>query len=60
MTSSGLTSVNFKIEEETLSQYKPERFLAVRVGDILRSKYRVVAKLGFGTSSTVWLCVNIE
>jgi hypothetical protein len=50
----------FKIEEETLLQYKPERFLAVRVGDILQSEYRVVAKLGFSTASTVCLCSNIE
>lgn len=49
---SGPPSEAVKIEEETLLQYKPERFLAVRVGDILQSKYRVVAKLGFGTAST--------
>jgi hypothetical protein len=53
-------SDDVKIEEETLMQYRPERFLPVRVGDILHSRYRVVAKLGFGTSSTVWLCHDIE
>ncbi|KAF1825216.1 protein kinase [Dissoconium aciculare CBS 342.82] len=49
-----------EIEEETLPRYDPDKFLPVRVGDILHETYRVTAKLGFGTSSTVWLCSNVK
>jgi len=45
-----------KIEEETVPNYKAEHFYPVRLGQIFASKYQVVAKLGFGTASTVWLC----
>lgn len=45
-----------KIEEETVPDYRAERFYPVRLGEIFKCRYRVVAKLGFGTASTVWLC----
>jgi hypothetical protein len=51
---------DIEIEEETLPRYDPDKFLPVRVGDILHETYRVTAKLGFGTSSTVWLCSNVK
>ncbi|KAI7349594.1 protein kinase [Hortaea werneckii] len=44
------------VEEETVPNYDPARFFPVHLGAVLRSRYHVVAKLGFGTSSTVWLC----
>lgn len=49
-----------KIEEETVPDYKEERFYPVRLGDIFHSRYKVLAKLGFGTASTVWLCRDLE
>jgi hypothetical protein len=36
-----------KVEEETVPQYKVEKFYPVRLGEVFRSKYQVVAKLGF-------------
>ncbi|KAM3420658.1 hypothetical protein BST61_g3913 [Cercospora zeina] len=48
-----------KFEEEKLVGYKPEDFYPVRLGDVYESRYQVVAKLGFGTASTVWLCRNL-
>ncbi|QPH09432.1 hypothetical protein C2857_000202 [Epichloe festucae Fl1] len=45
-----------KIEEETVPDYRAERFYPVRLGEIFKCRYQVVAKLGFGTASTVWLC----
>jgi serine/threonine-protein kinase SRPK3 len=44
-----------KIEEENLPWYKPDQFYPVRTGDVFRSQYRVVGKLGYGAYSTVWL-----
>ncbi len=49
-----------KIEEERVPGYKAERFYPVRLGDVFESRYQVVAKLGFGTASTVWLCRDLR
>ncbi|KIW13716.1 hypothetical protein PV08_08907 [Exophiala spinifera] len=49
-----------KIEEETLPFYSPSNFYPVYTGEILGAKYRVVGKLGFGASSTVWLAWDLE
>ncbi|PYH37520.1 CMGC protein kinase [Aspergillus neoniger CBS 115656] len=43
------------IEEETLPTYNAEKYYPVRLGDILHGRYQVVAKLGYGVTSTVWL-----
>ncbi|OJJ30123.1 hypothetical protein ASPWEDRAFT_45700 [Aspergillus wentii DTO 134E9] len=29
-------------------------YYAVKLGDVFRSRYRVISKLGFGATSTVW------
>ncbi|GJC91471.1 protein kinase [Colletotrichum higginsianum] len=52
--------VHIQVEEETVPDYKPERFYPVRIGEVFCSRYQVVAKLGFGTTSTVWLCRDIR
>lgn len=49
-----------EIEEETVPDYKAERFYPVHLGDVFKSRYRVTAKLGFGTASTIWLCRDLE
>ncbi|KAK4149514.1 kinase-like domain-containing protein [Chaetomidium leptoderma] len=49
-----------KIEEETLPDYLPERFYPVRIGEVLASRYQVVGKLGYGTTSTVWLARDLD
>ncbi len=48
------------LEEETLSWYNPEKWYPVRVGEVFRSRYQVVLKLGFGSVSTVWLCRDLQ
>ncbi|KIV97852.1 hypothetical protein PV10_01557 [Exophiala mesophila] len=48
------------IEEETVPNYKAERFYPVRLGEVFQSRYQIVAKLGFGTASTVWLCRDLK
>ena len=49
-----------KIEEELLPNYLPSRYYPVRIGEVLRDRYQVVGKLGFGASSTVWLARDLE
>ncbi|KAJ5723664.1 hypothetical protein N7488_001699 [Penicillium malachiteum] len=49
-----------KIEEETIPGYVAARYYPTRIGEILQSRYQVVGKLGFGTSSTVWLARDMD
>ena len=44
-----------EIEEETLPTYQPHRYYSVQQGEILNERYQVLAKLGYGVTSTVWL-----
>lgn len=48
------------IEEETIAGYVAGRYYPIRVGEILKDRYQVVGKLGFGASSTVWLARDME
>ena len=43
------------IEEQGLPQYSQKRYYPVRIGQQLNARYKVIAKLGFGAYSTVWL-----
>jgi hypothetical protein len=45
-----------KLEEEKFEWYTPATFYSVRLGDVLKDRYRVIGKLGYGAYSTVWLC----
>ena len=47
------------LEEETLPRYQADNYYPVRMNEVINMKYRVVAKLGFGISSTVWLAQDI-
>lgn len=49
-----------KIEEETLPDYLAERYYPVHIGEVFNSQYQVLTKLGFGSSSTVWLCRDLR
>ncbi|KAI1354392.1 serine threonine protein kinase, CMGC group [Xylaria sp. FL0043] len=49
-----------RIEEETLPDYRPSRYYPVHVGEVLRDRYQVVGKLGFGATSTVWLARDLS
>lgn len=47
-------------EEEGLPSYDPEEFYPVRLGDTIKSRYRVIGKLGYGANSTVWFCRDLQ
>ena len=49
-----------KIEEERLIDYRAERFYPIQLGQILNDRFQILAKLGFGTASTVWLCRDLK
>ena len=49
-----------KIEEELFPDYVASRYYPVRIGEVLRDRYQIVGKLGFGASSTVWLARDLE
>ena len=44
-----------RIEEASLPLYHDKHYCPIRVGDTLNDRYRIVAKLGHGAYSTVWL-----
>ena len=49
-----------RFEEETLPGYLEERYYPVHIGEVFKSRYQVITKLGFGSSSTVWLCRDLQ
>ncbi|KAK4237887.1 kinase domain-containing protein [Achaetomium macrosporum] len=49
------------LEEEFFEAFKKGDFYPVDIGDLFASnKYQVVGKLGFGSTSTVWLARNLQ
>ncbi|EFE41028.1 hypothetical protein TRV_04226 [Trichophyton verrucosum HKI 0517] len=48
------------LEEERFKQFKQGQYYPANIGDVLTSRYQVIGKLGFGTTSTVWLARDLE
>lgn len=49
-----------KIEEEELPEYDPDHFYPVRLGEIFDGRFQTVTKLGYGSSSTIWLARDLQ
>ncbi|KKY16588.1 putative protein kinase domain protein [Diplodia seriata] len=49
-----------KVEEETIPDYVATRYYPVRIGEVLRDRYQIVGKLGYGVTSTVWLARDLS
>ncbi|OAA63409.1 Protein kinase-like domain protein [Niveomyces insectorum RCEF 264] len=47
-------------EEENLPHYTREAFYPARNGEIIHGRYQLGAKMGYGTSSTVWLAQDLQ
>ncbi|CAK4029640.1 CMGC SRPK kinase [Lecanosticta acicola] len=47
-------------EEEGLEEFRQGLFYPMQLGDTLASRYQVVGKLGFGSTSTVWLARDMQ
>lgn len=58
----GFVTINAteKIEEEEVPSYNPEDCYPVYIGEVFRSRYQIMSKLGFGTNSTAWLCRDLR
>lgn len=52
--------VDLKVEGETVPKYRAGKFYPARLGEVFCSGYQIVAKLGFGTGSTIWLCRDLK
>jgi hypothetical protein len=48
------------IDEENAPEYSPKNFLPIDVGQIMNDRYDVLAKLGYGNASTVWLAKDLR
>jgi len=48
------------VEEEQLPFYNRNHYYPMRIGEVLKDRYQVLAKVGYGTSSTVWLCRDLR
>lgn len=48
------------VEEETIPNYKAQRYYPASIGEVLDARYQIVGKLGYGSSSTVWLCRDLR
>ncbi|KAE8354952.1 kinase domain protein [Aspergillus coremiiformis] len=47
------------IEEDRHPDYDPRKYYPARIGEAISKQYRLVAKLGWGANSTVWLAKDI-
>lgn len=47
------------LEDEQFDDFKTGQYYPVKIGDVYDEKYQVLGKLGFGTTSTVWLARNL-
>lgn len=48
------------IEEELVPDYNPKDFYQVNPGDVFHDRYETIAKLGWGSCSTVWLARDLH
>lgn len=48
------------VEEEKLPFYRRQDYYPMRVGQVIQGNYQAVAKLGYGTTSTVWLSRDLR
>jgi serine/threonine-protein kinase SRPK3 len=49
-----------KIEEERNPKYNPDAFYPAKIDEVLAERYRLIAKLGYGMTATVWLARDLS
>lgn len=48
------------LDEERFEHFKKGQYCPANIGYALSTKYQIIGKLGFGTTSTVWLARDLE
>ena len=48
------------VEEEKTPYYQRSQFYPAHFGQILHERYQIATKLGYGSSSTVWLARDLH
>lgn len=48
------------VDEERCPNYTPQDYYTAKPGETLAGNYQLLAKIGWGTSSTVWLARDIR
>lgn len=48
------------LEEEGFEQFQKGNYYPANIGEVLNFQYQIVGKLGFGTTSTVWLAHDLK
>lgn len=48
------------LDEERFEHFKQGQYYPANIGAVFSSKYQIDGKLGFGSTSTVWLARDIE
>ena len=46
-------------EEETIPEYDPTHYYPAQLGEIFKERFQILSKLGFGSSSTIWLARDL-
>lgn len=49
-----------EVLEERFVKLKQEKHYPTNIGDVLHAKYQIIGRLGFGTTSTVWLARDLS
>lgn len=49
-----------RFEEENTPYYDPTRFYPAKLDSVLNGRYQLVTKVGYGTSSTIWLARELN
>ena len=48
------------LEEEWFEKFKKRQYYPANIGEVLDSRYQILGKLGFGSTSTVWLARDLQ
>ncbi|KAB8223030.1 kinase-like domain-containing protein [Aspergillus novoparasiticus] len=54
-----LLDASSEIEEETLPTHSPEKYYPAQQGEVSNDRYQVLAKVGYGVTSTVWFARDL-
>lgn len=51
---------NVLVEEEQVPGYQSDFYYPASPGQVLKSRYKILSKIGWGTGSTVWLAEDLQ